>query len=339
MSEMQQTRVISGFRPTSDLTMGNYLGGIDPSLRLQADPTTDLYVFVADLHGLTDNDPRDIGPHRTGVVRDCLALGVNPEQTTLFMQSDIEPQVTQIANRLAPYIGVGRLIRTPNLKEKMQQAVGKGKAEDENASSANFALLGYPVLMAADIFAQEAPFVAVGEDQEPHLEIARDLSDTFNNRFGEGILVRPRILAVEGVRVAALNGTGKMSKSVPTQAIMFTDAPAVARKKINRAATASPGDWNATLDSHFTVAELTAGDPLQKARLAALREEHMAGGKVMGEFKQLWGDITEKILVDFQDRRAQITDDDVHDILKEGANKATANADKVLHDMKEKMSL
>lgn len=339
MTEIDPTRVISGFRPTSDLTMGNYLGAVKPSLDLQADPANDLYVFVADLHGLTDHDPREIGPYRTDVVRDCMALGVDPARTTIYLQSDIERQVTQIANRVAPYISVARLARTPNLKEKMQQAVGRGRAEAEDAGSANFALLGYPVLMAADIYAQEAPLVAVGDDQEPHLEIARDISDAFNARFGDRLLVRPGILAVKAVRVASLNGKGKMSKSVPTQALLLTDSPDVAHKKIKAAATANPGEWNDTIQSHFTVAEHTTNDPEQVAQLADMRAAHMSGQRVMGGFKKLWGDITEVLLSDFQGKRAAIQEDEVRDVLAAGAEKAAANADRVLTNMKGAMSL
>lgn len=330
-------RVISGFRPTSDLTLGNYLGAIKPVLDIQDDPNNDLYVFVADLHGLTDHDPREIAPYRTEVVHDCLALGVDADKTTIYLQSAIETEVTQIANRVSPYVSVSELARTPNLKEKMQTAVRKGKADSADSLTANFGLLGYPVLMAADIYAQKSPAVAVGEDQEPHLELARNIAKRFNRRFKEEILVTPRVLAVEAVRVMSLDGKGKMSKTNPNQAVMLTDDPDEARRKIKRAATAHTGQWNEAIDSHFMVARETTSNEEYIAHLDELRTAHMAGKAVMGEFKKVWGDITEHLLVDFQEKKAKISAEEVETVLSEGANQAQHNAADVLSRMKESM--
>ena len=335
--ESDSLRVISGFRPTSDLTLGNYLGAIRPVLEIQDDPRNDQYVFVADLHGLTDHDPRELAPYRTEVVHDCLALGVDPDKTTIYLQSAIEPEVVQVANRVGPYVSVSELSRTPNLKEKMQTAVRKGTSEAEDSLSANFGLLGYPVLMAADIYVQEAPAVAVGEDQEPHLELARKIANRFNRQFNQSVLVTPRILAVEAVRVLALNGDGKMSKTNPAQAIMLTDDPDFARKKIKRATTANSGEWNDVIDSHFKVAEGTTHDPGQLEELQKLRAAHEAGHAVMGAFKNLWGDITEALLVDFQARRDAINDAHVEVVLDKGAAKARENAQRVLENMRNVM--
>jgi tryptophanyl-tRNA synthetase len=188
--------------------------------------------------------------------------------------------------------------------------------------------------MAADIYAQKSDLVAVGEDQIPHLEIARDLADSFNGRFKREILVHPKLLAVDSVRVAALDGKGKMSKSNEPTALMFSDDPKVTERKIKRATTAAPGEWNDTIESHFQVAEHTTSDPDKLRQLAELRTAHIAGEKVMGEFKKLWTEITEVKVLEFQVRRAQISDDDVHDVLRAGAEKAAANADEVLASMK-----
>lgn len=339
MSELEQNRVISGFRPTSDLTVGNYLGAIRPSLELQGDPNNDLYVFVADMHGLTDHDPRDIAPYRSEVVHDCLALGIDPDKTTMYLQSAIEAPVTQIANRLSPYVSVAELARTPNLKEKMQTAVRRGETDSVDALKANFGLLGYPVLMAADIFAQNTELVAVGEDQEPHLELARKMASRFNKRFEAGTLVEPHILAVKALRVVGLDGKGKMSKTNPSQAIMLTDDPEFARRKIQRATTAPSGEWNPTLESHFLVAENTTQDEGRLSQLRELRVAHNVGWPVMGDFKRLWGDITEKMLVDFQAQKATIGQREVDRVLEQGAEKARVNAERVLADMKEVMGL
>lgn len=327
-------KVITGFRPTSDLTVGNYLGAIKPAIDLQNQPGTDLYVFVADIHGLTDHDPRDLAPYRSEVVRDCMALGIDPQRSTVYMQSDIEAPTTQIANRAAPYISVSELARTPNLKEKMQTAVRKGESESAESLLANFGLLGYPVLMAADIYAQDARKVAVGEDQEPHLELARTIARRFNARFDSSVLVEPRIVAIESLRILSLDGKGKMSKTNAPQALLLTDDPDAARRKIKKATTAEAGVWNDAIASHFMVAEATVKKDAWADELAQLKRAHMAGKAVMGDFKNLWGSITEDMLVDFQTRKALIHEDDVQSALRYGADKAGRNANAVLDRIK-----
>ena len=203
-NQSERQRIITGFRPTSDLTVGNYLGAIKPVLEIQSDSKNDLYVFVADLHGLTDHDPRELAPYRTEVISDARALGLHHTRTSMYLQTDIESEVVQIANRISPYISVSELARTPNLKEKMQTAVRKGDLDTEDATAANAALLNYPILMAADIFAQKTPLVAVGQDQEPHLELARVIARRFNKAFDTDILVEPQIFATNSLHILSL---------------------------------------------------------------------------------------------------------------------------------------
>jgi tryptophanyl-tRNA synthetase len=339
---VENERVISGFRPTKDLTIGNYLGAVKPALDIQGDPTKDLYFFGADLHGLTDHDPREISGYREEVIHDLIALGVDPvtTSTSLYLQSDIEPQITQIANRISPYVGVSRLARTPNLKEKMQPAIRKGEASEgeDLALQANLGLLSYPVLMAADIYAQSATSVAVGEDQIPHLEIAREISQRFNDRFDRTVLVYPSILAVDSLRVLSLDGNGKMSKTNPDGAIIFTDEPELARLKIKKAVTAAAGEWSELLESHFNVALSSTTDPEKIAEIIDIRTAHLKGTMAMQAFKKVWGEVTEKLLNDFQIRKAAISELDVKNARKISISKVTVNANKVLNEMKDVMT-
>jgi tryptophanyl-tRNA synthetase len=336
MSEVPKTeRVLSGFRPTSDLTVGNYFGAIKPALDIQDDPTKELTVFVADMHGLTDHHPDEVAPYRRTVIHDCLALGIDPDKTTLYIQSSIEEPLTQIANRLFPYVNVAELMRIPNLKEKMQNL-----GRDDSSENANLGLLSYPVLMAADIFSQRAELVAVGEDQEPHVEITRKIARRFNQAF-ESVnpqtgLIEPHTLAIKAIRILSLNGKGKMSKSNPRQAILLTDDPDDVRNKIKKAATADVGEWNAVIKSHFTVAYGFA-DEEQKAELDLLKLQHLEGEAVMTEFKRLWADIMETKLVDFQAKRDALIEKDVDDALLHGQHKAYVSADRVLGVMRTKM--
>lgn len=333
----RDTRVITGFRPTSDLTIGNYLGAVRPSVELQDDPNIELYIFVADLHGLTDTSPHDIAEYRHAVVHDLIALGVNPERSTLYMQSDIEGPVVEIANRVGPYINVGALSNTPSLKEKMQDAVRKGVTEGEEAGFSNFALLGYPVLMAADIYAQRADRVPVGNDQDAHLELAREIARRFNRAHGGDTLVEPQNIALNALRILSLDGKGKMSKSNPSQAIILTDDPELAEQKIKKAVTAGAGEWNAALESHFLVAEQTAQTEEDRARIAEIKQAHQAGQSVMGDFKKVWGRVNARFLDEFQTTKALIDKADTVSALRYGADRAERNALETLGTMKEVM--
>lgn len=331
---IETERVLSGFRPTSDLTLGNYFGAIKPALDIQDDPSKELTVFVADLHGLTDHHPDEIAPFRKNVVHDCLALGIDPELTTLYLQSDIEAPVAQISNRVSPYVSVAELARTPNLKEKLQQIRKLSAETPDDHLSANLSLLSYPVLMAADIFSQQAGLVAVGEDQEPHLEITRKIARRFNRAFGSNTLVEPRILAVDALRILSLDGKGKMSKSNPKQAILFTDDPDEARDKIRKATTASTGEWNPVIESHFLTAQGLATTEDQVAELGDMKERHLAGIGTMGQFKNLWAEIVQAKLLDFQERRRRLSEEDIEEALRKGESKAYISAQRVLERIK-----
>jgi tryptophanyl-tRNA synthetase len=333
----RESRVITGFRPTSDLTIGNYLGAVRPFIELQSDPTKELYVFVADLHGLTDTDPRDMAEYRYAVVHDLMALGVDPERSTLYMQSDIEDSVVEIANRVGRYVSVSVLSNTPSLKEKMQDLVRNGGAESDKTQNANFALLGYPVLMAADIYAQHADSVPVGNDQDAHLEIAREIARRFNGTFDLDILVKPQNLALESLRILSLDGKGKMSKSNPNQAIILTDDPELASGKIGKAVTTAAGEWSDILESHFLVAEQTARTEEERAQLAEIKQAHLAGKPVMGDFKKLWGRINAHFLEGFQAAKAGIDEADTRSALRYGADRAERNAQDTLDQMKDVM--
>jgi tryptophanyl-tRNA synthetase len=335
----KETNAITGFRPTSDLTLGNLLGAVLPSLELQDDPDTELYFFVADLHGLTNTDPDQIAEYRYKVVHDLIALGVDPQRSTLYMQADIADSVVEITHRLGPYTTLGKIANSPNIKDKAGVHDEEGRfvrIDDVKLKKLNYALLGYPVLMAADIYAQQAGLVPVGEDQKSHVEISRDIARRFNRTLGEPVLVEPTAIIV-GETVQALDGKGKMSKSRPSQAIMLTDDPELASRKISKAATANAGEWNPTIESHFRVAETTAQTDEQHERLREIKQAHFAGESVMRDFKIVWAGINERVLEDFQIRRAEINEADVLSALRYGADRAEKNAHATLRHMQEVM--
>lgn len=330
---------LTGVRPTGDLTIANYVGAMQPMVEMQDTFDGPVNVFVADLHGLTDQEPDLVNRTRLDTARSLLAAGIDPERTTVYLQSQIEEETVALASILDRHVSVKELLRVPTLKEKMKLADGTPEEEEEGAKRATLALFRYPVLMAADITIQDATHVPVGEDQIPHIELTRRFARRFNNEYGKGetILVEPEVLAVQAVRIAALNGDGKMSKSNPNSAIFLKDDPATVAAKVKRAQTALPGEMNPALESHFTLASALSATPEQAAEVTAVRAAHEDGQKVMGEFKGLLADRVNGFLGEFQSRYDSLTDAQIRQILLDGREKAHGKAREVLDRTKRAM--
>jgi tryptophanyl-tRNA synthetase len=198
---MTKGRVFSGARPTGRQHIGNYLGAIQNYVALQED--YECVYCVVDLHALTTLEDTDKLKENTAeMVLDWLAAGMSPEKSIIFVQSHV-PQVTELHTILSMVTPMGWLVRLPTFKEKV-------RLQPDNV---NYGLLGYPVLMAADITLYKADTVPVGEDQAPHLEFTREIVRRFNNHFGP-TLVEPQIKLTLFPRVMGLDGVNKMSKSL-----------------------------------------------------------------------------------------------------------------------------
>ena len=194
-------RVFSGARPTGRQHLGNYLGAVRNYVALQDD--YDCVYCVVDLHALTTlKDTEYLREHTSEMVLDWLAAGMDPETTIIFVQSHV-PQVTELHTILSMVTPMGWLTRLPTFKEKARQ----------QPDNVNYGLLGYPVLMAADITLYKADIVPVGEDQAPHLEFTREIVRRFNYHFGE-TLVEPQMKLTDFPRVLGTDGINKMSKSL-----------------------------------------------------------------------------------------------------------------------------
>ena len=194
-------RVFSGARPTGRQHLGNYLGAVRNYVALQDD--YDCIYCVVDLHALTTlKDTEYLREHTSEMVLDWLAAGMDPETTIIFVQSHV-PQVTELHTILSMVTPMGWLTRLPTFKEKARQ----------QPDNVNYGLLGYPVLMAADITLYKADIVPVGEDQAPHLEFTREIVRRFNYHFGE-TLVEPQMKLTDFPRVLGTDGINKMSKSL-----------------------------------------------------------------------------------------------------------------------------
>ena len=198
---MTQGRVFSGFRVTGEQHIGNYLGAIRNYVALQDDH--DCIYCAVDVHSLTTlEDAREVGPNSLSAATVMLAAGVDPQRSIIFIQSHV-PEVMELAQYFAMLIPLATLTRVPTFKEKVRQ-------QPENV---NLGLLGYPVLMAADILLYKATAVPIGIDQEPHLELSREIARKFNNRFGE-TFPEPQSKLTETPIVRGLDGQSKMSKSM-----------------------------------------------------------------------------------------------------------------------------
>jgi tryptophanyl-tRNA synthetase len=315
---------LTGFRPTGELTVGNLVGAMDPMVDLQQGFDGPVNIFVADLHGLTDQEPDVVNRTRLDTARSLLAAGIDPERTTVFLQSQIESDVNTLASYLDRHTTVKELMGIPTLKEKLKA--------DQDESSVNMALFRYPVLMAADICIQDATYVPVGTDQLPHIRFTRHLARRFNNQYGNGetVLVEPDLLSVESLRIASLDGLGKMSKSRPNGAILLKDNHNEVARKVKRAQTALPGEMTDALESHFALGAALAQTDEEREAFAAIRSDHDNGKKVMGDFKVALTDVLNTRLSTFQQRYDSLSDREVRDVLVDGGERAASKAHEVV---------
>ncbi len=224
--------VVSGIQPTGRLHIGNYIGAIRNWLQLQNDPQYRCYFFVADWHSMTiDYDPRAKRQQVLDLAADLLALGLDPDKVTLFVQSDVmeHAELTWIFNTLTPI----------SLLERMTQFKDKAKRHQENV---NMGLFDYPVLQAADILIYKGQLVPVGTDQVQHVELTRDIAGFFNNRFGQFFPeTKPLLTEVPKVR-SLTEPTRKMSKSHGDKSCLYlTDSFDDMYDKVKRVPTEATG--------------------------------------------------------------------------------------------------
>ncbi len=198
----ERQRVFSGARPTGRQHLGNYLGAIRNYVDLQE--AYDCIYCIVDLHALTTLDTtQSLQENTREMALDWLAAGIRPEQTIVFIQSHV-PEVTELHTLFSMVTQLGKLTDLPTFKEKV-------RLQPQNV---NYGLVGYPVLMAADIALYKASFVPVGVDQAPHIEFAREVVRSFNFRYGTRVLVEPEMKITEVPKVLGTDGQQKMSKSL-----------------------------------------------------------------------------------------------------------------------------
>lgn len=323
-------RMLSGIKPTGRLTLGNYIGAIRQFIAYQDE--YELFVFVANMHAITiPIDPKILRQNSRDMVALYLAAGLDPNKTTLFLQSDL-PQHAELGWILTCHSYMGELQRMTQYKDKT--------AKGETGITAG--LFTYPSLMAADILMYDPDFVPVGIDQKQHVELARDLAERFNHRYSDTFVVPQPLVEKVGAKIMSLqNPTKKMSKSEdnPKATIDLLDEPAVARKKILSAVTDSLGVIRYDVEQQPGIANLLT-------ILSALGHEDIDSivkryeGKGYGELKQEVAQVVSDFLTDLQAKYHDIVaSGSVDDILKAGNERAARIAYKKVAKVKRKIGL
>lgn len=309
-------RVLSGIQPTGRPHWGNYFGAIQQYIALQQEH--DGYYFIANLHALTTiRDAELLRQLTRDAALDLLALGLDPDQATLFVQSDV-PEVAQLTWILMTGTPLGLLERCHAYKEKKARGL-----------TADAGLFTYPVLMAADILAYDANWVPVGQDQVQHIEVCRDLASSFNHHFGEAFVLPEARLLSTAAKVPGTDGE-KMSKSYNNTIGLFED-PKAMRKKIMRIATDSrPMEQPKDPDSDHLYQLFQLFGEEQEVR--AMAELYRSGGFGYGQIKTALADAAERYFAPARERRMDLErhPDTVEDILRAGAAKARQQAAQVL---------
>ena len=217
-------RIVTGDRPTGRLHIGHYFGSLKKRVELQNSGKYDQYILIADVQALTDNfnNPEKVRKNVKELVMDYLSCGIDPEKTTIYIQSMI-PEVAELTVYYSNLVTISRLQRNPTVKTEIAQK------RDIFGESVTYGFLGYPVSQAADITALGGEVVPAGEDQEPLIEQCREIVRKFNSIYGE-ILKEPEILLSEGKRIKGLDGNEKMGKSLGN-AIYLSDSEEEVSKK------------------------------------------------------------------------------------------------------------
>lgn len=339
--------ILTGDRPTGKLHLGHYVGSLRRRVELQNSGEFDkIFVMIADAQALTDNadNPEKVRQNVIEVALDYLAAGIDPEKTTIFIQSQV-PELAELAFYYMNLVTVSRVQRNPTVKTEIKMR------NFEQSIPVGF--FCYPVSQASDITAFRATTVPVGEDQAPMIELTREIVNRFNNIYGE-TLVEPEIMLPDNevcMRLPGTDGKAKMSKSLGN-CIYLSDTAKEVAKKVKSMYTdplhlniEDPGHLEGNcpfiyLDA-FSTPEHFAKYAPQYAGLDEMKEHYTRGGLGDGTVKKLLINILEETLAPIRERRAQFENDIpmVYDILHKGSIKAREAAAKTLDDVRSAMRI
>lgn len=321
--------VLSGIRPTGNLHLGNYFGAVKNFVKMQE--TNECYFFIADYHSLTTHPhPDNLQGNVRQVLIEYLAAGLDPEKATLYLQSDI-PETAELYLFLNMNAYLGELERVTTFKEKARK----------QPNNVNAGLLTYPTLMAADVIIQKAHKVPVGKDQEQNLEMTRAYARRFNNMYGVDFFPIPTAFnfGEELVKIPGLDGSGKMGKSEgEANAIFLIDDPKTIRKKVMRAVTDSgPTEMNQEkpepIQNLFTLMKvLSAPDVVEY-----FEDQYNKCTIRYGDLKKQLAEDVVAFTAPISERIKELSSDDdyILKVMNMGAEKARANAQKTVREVRE----
>lgn len=320
-------RVLSGIRATGTLHLGNYLGAVKGMIELQENQEYETFYMVADGHAITTPFlPQELRTSKREVFIDYLACGLDPEKSAIFFQSDI-PEHFQLAFILSSLTTIARMMHLPTYKEKVKQY----------PQSNTMALLNYPILMVADILLYKAELVPVGIDQEPHLEVAREIAKKINQLYKTD-LPEPKRFVTKGEYIPSLKGEGKMSKSVEGSYISLTDSLDEIRKKIRLVPTATKagGEITGGIRVLFQLLGIFLPD-----KIDYYKQRFHDGSLRFVELKDELAEAIYRELKPIQGKRKEILLDQqyIEKTIRLGKEKAQAVASTTLKEVKEKIGL
>jgi tryptophanyl-tRNA synthetase len=326
---VKKGRVFSGARPTGRQHLGNYLGAIKNYVALQDD--FECVYCIVDLHALTTvEDTENLKQNTYEMALDWLAAGIRPQESIMFVQSHV-PEVTELHTILSMVTPLGKLMELPTFKEKIRQ----------QPDNVNYGLVGYPVLMTADIVLYKTDVVPVGIDQAPHLEFAREVVRSFNFRYHTHALVEPQMKTTEIPKVLGIDGKEKMSKSLNNH-IELAATPKETKQRVLQMLTdparitrQDPG--NPDICNVYTMHKIFS----PQSDIDMVNVECRRAGIGCVECKTLYAANLNKHLEPFRARRAEIASkpETVNDVLDDGAKRAHVIASKTMEEVRAAVQL
>jgi tryptophanyl-tRNA synthetase len=322
-------RVFSGARPTGRQHLGNYLGAIKNYVSMQDE--YDCVYCIVDVHALTTVETtQDLKLNTFEMALDWLAAGMRPEESIIFVQSHV-PEVMELHTYLSMVTQFGKLTDLPTFKEKVRQ-------QPENI---NYGLVGYPVLMTADIVLYKTDIVPVGIDQAPHIEFAREIVRSFNYRYNTKVLIEPKVKHTEVLKVVGIDGKDKMGKSLNNH-IELAATPEETTKRVREMVTdparqrkTDPG--NPDVCNVFTMHKIMS--PQEEVDMINVECRRAGIGCV--DCKLRFAANLNKNLEPFRAKRAELASQEsyVQDVLNDGGKRARAIAQQTMVEVREAMQL
>ena len=337
---MSKPIILTGDRPTGKLHIGHYVGSLRNRVLLQDKGEYELFVFLADQQALTDHakDPKTIVESIGNVALDYLAVGLDPEKTTIFIQSQI-PELSELSMYYMNLVSLARLERNPTVKSEIAQ-----KAFGESIPTG---FLVYPIAQAADITAFKANYVPVGNDQKPMIEQTREIVRSFNHTYGCDVLVEPKGLYPQNEaagRLPGLDGNAKMSKSLNNGIYLSDDMDTLQKKAMSmytdpdHIKIEDPGKIDGNMVFHYLD---VFGRPEDMREITIMKEHYQQGGLGDVKTKRYLLEILERELGPIRERRVEFSKDmgEVYTMLQKGSDRARQVASQTLFEVKSAMGI